>query len=883
VTDRTFPTGTVTFLASDIEGSTRLVQEVGPAVFREILELHNEILRGAFARHGGTERGTQGDSFLVMFREAPAGLAAAADAQTALAAASWPQGAQVRVRMGLHTGVGMLGGDDYVGIDVHRAARIASAAHGAQVLLSEATRGLVESSLSPGTALRGLGEHKLRDLARPEQLYQLVIDGLPSNFPPIETTEVVAAGNLPVRLTGFIGREVELEELGRLFEESRLITLTGPGGTGKTSLAVAFASDNAAAFRHGAWFVRLEATADPSLVASAIAGSLGLVESPGLSSAERVAEYLKDRSVLMILDNFEQVLPAAGLVGDLLRAAPALKVIVTSRAALRLSAEQEFPVAPLALPGPIDPVAGALKSPAVQLFVERARRVRPGYALTSDDASAVAEICRRLDGLPLGIELAASRVALLPPRTIAERLAERLDLPGAAPRDLPARQRSMERAIAWSYDLLEPPEQRLLARLSVFRGGCRLEEADAICGPASELGVDVLEGLSVLVDHSLAQPVPGPDGARFRLLETIQRYSDDRLDELGEATAIGWRHALAYRDLAEAAAPHLPGGDQLRWLDRLTAEHDNLRAASRWAIERGDSELALRLGAALWRFWQLRGHLEEGLSQMTRILEMPGADAPTPWRMRAIEAAGGLHYWTADVSGADALYRSQLEVAQTLGDARGTADAMFNLGHTRFLLDRDHTAADQLADEAVLLYRQAGDEGAIARVAWTRANRLLEQGHPGVEQQILEALRHFEELGDEWYVALAQGTLGWAAFARGDVVGALRWGLAAIGGHHAMGDIASTTIVLRGIAIVFLDWGMPEEAATIHSAFEALCQRYGVRPPAYFEELGPDVRGRREIDLNGYPAAVERGASMSLEEAVDYVVTVARERLAQPR
>lgn len=360
VTERTLPTGTITFLASDMEGSTRLVQDVGPGVFKEVLELHNECIRTACARHGGTERGTQGDSFLVMFREASTGLAAAVDAQNTLAAVTWPQKAKVRVRMGIHSGVGMLGGDDYIGIDVHRAARIASAAHGGQVLVSDASRALVQYSLPPGTALRSLGEHKLKDLAHPEQLYQLIIDGLPSSFPPIASTEVVP-GNLPARLTSFIGREAELKELARLLEESRLITLTGPGGSGKTSLAVEFASFNRAEFRDGAWFVRLEAIADPALVAPAIASSLGLIESPGVPTTDQLAQYVKQRSMLMVLDNFEQVLSAAALVGDLLREAPALKVIATSRAALRQWGEQEFPVAPLALPGRIDVVADALK------------------------------------------------------------------------------------------------------------------------------------------------------------------------------------------------------------------------------------------------------------------------------------------------------------------------------------------------------------------------------------------------------------------------------------------------------------------------------------------------------------------------------------------
>jgi predicted ATPase/class 3 adenylate cyclase len=880
VTERVLPTGTVTFLASDMEGSTRLVQEVGPAVYREVLERHNAILRTAIDAHGGVERGTQGDSFLVMFREAPAAVGAAADAQIALAAASWPQEAEVRVRMGIHTGIGMLGGDDYVGIDVNRAARIASAAHGGQVLVSEATRALVEADLPSGATLRSLGEHKLKDVARPEHLAQLVIDGVPSAFPPIQTGDS-AAGNLPSRLTAFIGREAELEELGRLIEQSRLITLTGTGGTGKTSLAIEFATAHAASFPEGAWLARLDALTDPALVAAAIAGALRLLESPGQSIAERLVEYVRDRSMLLVLDNFEQVLPAASLVGELLQAAPKLTILVTSRAALRLSAEQEFPVAPLALPGPIDPVARAFRSPAVALFVERARRVRPGYMLTPDDAPAVAEICRRLDGLPLGIELAASRVALLPPRAIAARLAERLDLPGAAARDVPARQQSMERAIAWSYDVLDPPNQQLLDRMSVFRGGCRLEEAEAVCGPAAELGVEVLDGLSVLVEHSLVQADPGPDGARFRLLETIRAYARARLTERGEADEIERRHATAYLDLAEATAPHLPGGDQRPMLDRLSADHDNTRAALAWTIDHDETELALRFGTANWRFWQLRGHIEEGRAAMTRVLAMPGADAATHWRMRTLEADGGLRYWSADLQSADARYREQLELARRLDDVPGTADALFNLGHTRSLLGADPDSVALLVDEAERLYLQIGDERSAARVEWARINLTMARGEFDVVDRMLAAQRRFEALGDDWYVALSLGTLAWSALGRGDIRSAVRWWLAATDMSHTMGDIATVTISLREAAMVVAQLGMPREAITIFAAYEALCARYGVRPPAFFEEITPGAN-LPAIDLDDDPEAAARGAAMSIDETVDYATGVAREVLARP-
>jgi predicted ATPase/class 3 adenylate cyclase len=881
VTERALPTGTITFLFSDIEGSTRLVERVGPAAFATMLDLHNQVLREAFTRQGGTERGTQGDSFLVMFEEAPRAVAAAADAQRALAAAAWPGSAPVRVRMGLHTGIGTLGGDDYVGVDVNRAARIAAAAHGGQVLLSEATHALAAGDLPSGTSLRRLGEFKLRDLAHPERISQLVIGGLPADFPPITGTGVTGAGNLPASASPLIGREEQLRQLDILLRDRRLVTLTGPGGIGKTSLALEVARRHADRYAHGAWLVPLDGVPDPELVAPAIAAALGLVETPGQSSVDRLGAYLADRSILLVLDNLEHLMPAAMTIGQLLEGAAGVTVITTSRAPLRLALEQEFPVPPLDAPAAGASAGDAALTSAVQLFVERARRTRPDYVL-GEDAGPVAEICRQLEGLPLGIQLAASRISLLPARSIAMRLVDRRSLPGAAARDVPERQRTMEGAIAWSEQLLDADGRALLARLAVFHDGFRLEEAESVAAPAGD-GPEVLEGLSVLVEQSLVQPIPGPDGLRYRLLEPIRAYASNRLAQRAERDELERRHALAYLDLVETAAPHMPGGGQRPWLDRLAAEQANLRAALAWAIDHAELELAMRLGTASWRFWQLHGHVEEGRTAMDRVLAMPGAEETTPLRARAVEAAAGLHYWSADLTGADAMYREQLAMGRALGARAIIADALFNLGHTVWLLTSDDDEADQLADEATLLYTELGDELGTERVQWTRLNRRVVDGDWDVEPRMLAALARFKELGDEWYASLVQATLAFVAATAGDLPNAIRWGASAIASDHAMGDVSGQTISLRYVAVMAHLLGMREEAVTVAAAYDALCSRYGVQPPAHLEELVPALAGQAlMIDADAHPEAAARGAAMSLDEVVDFIMRDIVEPVLRP-
>jgi predicted ATPase len=614
-----------------------------------------------------------------------------------------------------------------------------------------------------------------------------------------------------------------------------------------------------------------------------------LVETAGTSPSERLAAYLADRELLLVLDNFEQVIDAAPGIMELLQAAPRLHILVTSRAPLRLSVEQEYPVAPLDVPGANDRPDDALASESVRLFIERARRIRPGFTLSDEDAAAVAEICQRLDGLPLGIELAASRIGLLPPRALAARLSQQLDVPGGRSRDLPARQQTLEGAIAWSYDLLDAPSRRLLARLSVFAGGFRLDEGEAVGGgPNGDLGVDVIEALTTLADHSLLQSMAGPDLPRFRLLETIRRFGDARLAESGEHEAVRRRHATAYLDLAEEAAQYMPGRDQVPWLDRLSIEHDNIRSAMTWALEDGEVEIAHQLLAAVWRFLQFRGHVAEGRDVAARVLAMPGGDAPTTWRMRALDAAGGLAWWGGGLPEADQLYQAQVDLARQLGDEQGLAEALFNLTHTRFVLASDPEEIGRLRAEALALAQKLGDERLLTRLAWSGGYIQMAQGKIAEAEQIArDTLPRSEALGDEFYVALAASALGGIAFARGDLDGALELGMRGLLASHALGDVASITLGLEAAATFMSIVGFPADAVTIDAAYQSHCQRYGVKPPLDVDDwlgLGPVIEEIRTAAASGaFDAEVRMGASMTTDAVIEFLVREAVPRFKARR
>jgi len=844
---RDLPTGTVTFLRTDVEGSMGLARRLGGA-WDEVNADHLGIIRGAVQVHGGVTVRTEGDALFAAFPEAAAGARAAIDAQLALDRHAWPDGVDVRVRMGLHSGEAHLAGDDYGGFDVNRAARIAAIGHGGQIVLSGATQALVESSLPDGVRPRSLGRVALKDVPIPEHLYQLDVTGLPTTFPPLRVADA-SSTNLPVRLTSFVGRDQDLVELGALLDTARLVTLTGPGGIGKTSLAIELARSREGV-PDGVWFVALDAIDDASQVGAVIARTLGLFDGTGGPAVEALPRFLADRSMVLVLDNFEHVLEAAGDVAMLLRASPGTRIVVASRSPLHLVGEQEYPVRPLPIRAQ-DTSSEVDGTPAsMQLFVDRARAVRPGWD-SGPDTPIVAEICALLDGLPLGIELAAARTSLLPPAAIRDRLAAQLPLPGTGPRDAPARQRTLAATIEWSHDLLSPGERHVLHDLSVFQEGFDLEQAEhVVChdpsGPTTDDG-DVLGRIISLADHSLisrgvalhdAGALPLSSGVRFAMLRTVEGFAAAKLaEDRSHDTSVHRRHAETFLALAQAAAARLQGSAQPLWLDRLGLEQANLRVALEWSISAGDTEIALGMVGALWRYWLLDGLLHEGAAWVERAFAMPGAERPTPGRLQAVAAAGSIAYWRGQPLESLRLYEEEAELAARLDDPRMAADASFNLS-AAYGVNGDLERSRAASVDARRRFEALGDDRGVARVDWGFANlKQWEEGPAAAFPDLPPLLERTIELDDAQYVALVQGSLAWVTFSVGDMPQATAWAMKAMAGNYAIRDLAGTTISLPVGAVIALIAGRPGDAVALMGAFESLCERYGVRPPVPLRDL----------------------------------------------
>ena len=865
------PTGTVTFLFTDIQGSTKLVRSLGIERWRGILQTHYDLLRDAFAANNGHEVNTEGDAFFIAFASAPDAVAACAAGQRALAAHDWPQDAVIRVRMGLHSGVAAMVGGDYMGFEIHRAARIASTGHGGQVVMSDATRALVKDALPDGVSLLDMGSHRLKDLAGPERIWQLRIDGLPAEFPPLKSLDFTP-NNLPTQLTSFVGRETELAEAARLLHGSRLLTLTGPGGTGKTRLSLQVAADAAEGFKDGVYFVALASVIDPELVSSAIVDALKVQDAGTRKPLDVIIDQLRDRELLLLLDNFEQILEAAPTVAEILKAAPGVKVIATSRAPLRVYGEQEFPIAPLSLPEPS--AAGTVESlaqfAAVQLFIERAVSVRPGFQVTSENATTVAAICALVDGLPLAIELAAARIRIFSPEVMLARLQTSLaDLSGGA-RDLPARQQTIRGTIEWSCELLDPGPRTLMDRLAVFAGGARLEQIEQVCAPG--LDADVLSGLDTLVEQNLLRADDRGPGPRFLMLHVIREFAHDRLRESPDYDAVRLRHADAYLELAETAGPELTGRQPLPWLDQLDVEHDNIRGALGFFRETDRASLALRMVAALWRFWAMRGHIIEARDAIRHVLEMPGSEAHKPERLLAWEAAGDIAWWSGDVLAASAAYAQSLAEARELGDDAAIARNLFNSVFPAGA-GKDLETPLALAEDALARFEALGDTLAAARVRWIKSPLLRRMGQVQESYDLastaIEVFRSADSRFDLVWGLHAQG-LAALHLERLDEAG--RIFAESLSLIRESGDMAGTTVLLGDFSDLAARRADAERSVKLRGASAALQKATGSSVEEALKSSYNPREGVFSLDEAEYRAFFESGAAMSREEAIVYAL-----------
>lgn len=881
----TSATGTVTFLFTDIEGSTAR-WERDPEAMRTALVRHDALLRATVTAHGGRVFKMVGDACCAAFARAEGAVAAAAAVQRAVADEDWGTIGPIWVRVAVHTGQVEERDNDYFGPALNRVARLLAAGHGGQILLSQATHELARKELPAEAVILDHGRHGLKDLIEPEQIFELCLPGLNHDFPPLQTLDARQT-NLPVQPNELIGRAVELTDLRMLLRRSdvRLLTLTGAGGTGKTRLALQLGAECLDEYRDGVFFVALASVTDPTLVPASIAQALALRESGSQPLEDLVREHLRDRELLLIVDNLEQLLPAAPFLSGLLAGAAGLTLLATSRAPLHLVGEQEYAVPPLALPPTEFRDADALREfESVALFVARARAVDSSFTLTEENAAAVAEICVRLDGLPLAIELASARVKLLPPAALLDRLERKLTMLTGGPRDAPERQRTLRRTIEWSHDLLHEPERIVFARLAVFVGGWTLEAAEEVCG--DELDGDVLDLLASLLDKSLIRP-----GARSFMLATIREFALERLHELEERDELERRHAEYYLRLATTAEPGLTGDEQGRWLAMLSTEGGNLRAALTWALAH-DPPLALSLAGALWRFWDTRGELTEGRAFLERALATESFDPAA--RAKSLVGAANLTYLQGELERADELAAESARAYEQMGDAAGMSTALNLMGacaaqrgrydEATKLLERSLDATRMLGDdlgtsavvanlgllavltgdlerarlyleESLVLVRRIGNPKRIATTLNNLGDHALRvNDYQAARTYLDESLAISRELDDRLGVGLALASLSRAAHEAGDIAAARAMGGESLQIFAELGDQVSLIIVLEVIADLALTDGMAAQALRVRAAAEALREAIGA-------PLAPSECGWRDRTLEAAENALGKAAA----------------------
>jgi predicted ATPase/class 3 adenylate cyclase len=868
--DDALPTGTVTFLFTDIEGSTRLARDLGPDAWAGLLREHDALIDRSVADRRGVVVQHEGDGAFAAFHDPLAAVEAAVLISRGLGDLASSAGRPLALRMGLHSAVAQPTGDasGYVGVDVHYAARVAAAANGGQVVLSQATRDGLGAQLPADSSIVDEGFHPLRDFDEPRLLYRLVVPGVADDPRPLRSERLPS--NLPEPVTTFVGRDQELAEVAALLETARILTLTGPGGTGKTRLAIAAGGAIRRRFRDGTWFVDLAPVRDPGLIPSAIAAALELARQVDRPIADAIRDHLRDRSLLLIVDNLEQLLPAAaGLIADLVRAAPALRVIVTSREVLRIAGEQQYAVPPL---GGTD---------AFELFVQRARLVRPDFAVTPATRGDIEAIVDRLEGLPLAVELAAARIRLFPPSRILERLAQSLDLLSAGARDLPERQRTIRGAIAWSVDLLDDPERALFRRLAVFSGGWTADEAQAVADPDGA-EIDAGSGLESLADKSLVRIAPTDHGEpRFTRHAFIREYASELLEAADERSTCERRHAAVFLGFAEDAEPHLMAEDAETWIDLIGHEIHNLRAAMRWSLDAGEPVVGLRIAAAIWRYWHQQAELREGRTWLAELLAAPGAADDLKVRILGLSAAGGLAYWARDYPEAWRLYDERLTLANHAGDPRILADAEYDVGF-RYVVEQDPEALRAHESRALALYESVGDgDGAVRARQALVLGAFLGGDRKAARALELENLAAFRQSGSWYRTADSLTLLGSIALLDGDLDGAdaaIREALTIVGPRALAGQIVGALGVAAHIAL-----GRDEVqlGARLAGAAAGIATRREIAN-AMVEVLhlpDPVSTVRERLGADAEPLLAE-GEALSMDEAVALAMAIPAARVA---
>jgi predicted ATPase/class 3 adenylate cyclase len=907
------PVETLTFLFTDIESSTALLRRLGDGGYAQVLADHHSLIRSGLAAHGGEEVDTQGDAFFAVFSSPKACVAAVVAIQQTLEAHGWPAGERVRVRMGVHTGEAAKTAAGLVGLDVHRAARVAAVAYGGQVLLSETAAALVRDSLPPGVALLDLGAHRLKDLGRPEQIFQLDAAGLQAGFPPLRSLGNPALqNNLPAQLATFIGRDRELSEVRALVESCRLVTLTGAGGSGKTRLSLQVAAELLDGSGDGVWLVELATVADEDAVAPAICEALGIAARPGRPILETLLDALAPQDVLIVLDNCEHLIGACAKTADaIVRHCPRVHLVATSREPLGIGGETIYRVPPLSLPGPGD--AGTLapgSSDAVALFAERAKEQGAGLPAGEETGPLVVSICRRLDGLPLAIELAAARLRSLSLGALHDRLDQRFRFLTGGSRTALERQQTLEATVDWSYSLLNAAEQLLLRRLSVFAESFDLDAAEAVCGFGDILPVEVADLLGSLVDKSLVVAESTGGAFRYRLLETIRQFAAERLAGAGadEAAAVATAHCEHFLSVAEAAAPHLPGPDQGTWLASLDTEQANMRRAAEHAASDpdGTSQL-LRFGVALHAYWMARSRAEEELGLLAPVLERPGARTD-PGLFGAALAHAALAARPVDLATALQLGNRAVEFARQLRDDRLLIESLATLCGTYYFAGEADRGLP-LGEESVERARRLGDDVLLAAslAGYLLCSDLIEPTRS--EQLFAEAIACTERSGDQLIGSFLHNNASVHALRAGDIPAArahLEQADKALqatrsASHHVSvnlgwvlrqesdpdgaqarfeeglrisrrnGERSGIAYASLGLACVAADLGDPQRAAELHGVAQAFLQRTGEQwqdPEARYRDDSLH-QVRTSLGEEQAARAYAKGMTLGLDQALD--------------